>query len=1287
MVDPTGVQLQPPTDWQAFERVTRSLFEYHYACSIAQRVGRDGQEQEGLDIIGQQGRAPHYHFGIQCKLKDQLGRNRKLRRDTLEKELAAAEAIEPPIDEFILATTAANDVDLQKHAQRLQAERADGPRPIKVRVVGWDDMRSLIGEHRELYERYLGIVGISHLKAAMNEQFAAAEAGNVARHAEVMATLAQVTGSEPPAQIVAPPLDPEDPRLSRQINRIKARLDSNDVRIALADLQALREEEWDAIGPSYKFRIVSNLGAAHWRLGEYDEAAALFREAAGYQPDDKVALANLAAAMIHAGEPAEALCAARRLAELDPASPDALLPLIQAQELVAPLPDPMSLVPPRLRDSEEALVGGAQVLRNRGDAGWINLVVRGAKLHPESDFLARMNADATLYRLAMVEGSHVGADGVDVPTRDEIVAAADILDKAWQRTLACQPTNADLSGAQNLAQLLRALERHAEALAILEQAEAFGDEEPKIAHLHALLLMALDRREEAKERLKTHVADPACLILLCQISEDAPAEVAALLDGRVMPVGSREAMWGEVLAAEARGKLDATFDPVPALEVAAANGPDSLIPLLALGKHAEGPEELEAIAVRLFAAIGRETRFADRLQAGAWFREAKMPARVAALFEDHIRFDEDSPALRWLIEAWYSIGDRRALHDALCALPERVANIPLYLHYRQRAAEQSGDIDAAIKVSRRLVADRPDNIGVRLDWIHVVHRTGERAEIMAWLEGPVERLEGSPSQHSDLALVLANFGYYDRARRLAYRQARIEPDNPHILRRFSGVMFNPAPAGRSDLALTRIGPDAVFTLIDGAGREEIYRIDGESDLPRESFDLGPESPIARAASGLSAGEAFELPSNLWGTKPKRFTVKAVRHKHLHLLDTLTNSMSDRFDEAPVVYRTTIDPEDPASLDQIVAHLKANEEHARAINEDYLENSRLLRVTAMLHGRDIIDTYDALCSGGDTWFVCSDGGGPEYDHERRALPDNRRRGCVVDSITLELIRRHDLIDVVHALAGPVHIGQGALDDVIGRAEKGALLMGGYRGNMSQRGGRLAIDPIYPATLEGAIAGRRAALDWVRANTRPQPAIGGSRVARALAGMIPREAGHQFVDEILIAMDTDLLLLSDDLGYRRLAGHVGIGRRAGLAALLHVAFERGTIDHERYVGLLSALGHARHRFLAVTAADLALAFGTDKGMAGPKLRGLAMHFGGPRAFVAVQWPEAETFLEWLWAEDEHVASRIAVITLFADRLLSEVPGLRAAFSSELFANPETAPAALGRAVAASLGRRHA
>ena len=1243
-------------------------------------VGRSGQDQEGLDIIGRRPDGTRGYFGIQCKLKEELGNYRNVRRQTLEQEVAEADKIVPRLSEFVLATTAANEIDLQNHARALTATRENSDHPLDIQVMGWTQLRAMIGEHRDLLDSYLGIEGVADLAQQSSAQHVEATARADERHQEIKDMLGELLAArQPAAQIVPPPIESDNPRLSRAIDRIKQKLAKDDVRGALADLETLREDEWDDAGPNQRFRILGNLGSAYWRLGDFEKADELFREASDIRPDDPIGLANLAAAATNAGDAELGLSAAKRLLELEPESSAALLPLIQAQEKVAPVTDPMETVPPALRDSEEAILGTAQVLRNRNDTAWIALATRGIALYPESDLLKRMHADATLSRMAAIEGSHVGARGEDVPTTDEIEAAVEVLEAAWVAILAVDPIHPDLSIAYNLANALRALDRCREAVAILEQAERFAPEKGQIAHLHSILLGTLGENEEAISRLRRHTDDPGSLILLCHMLEGSPAEIHALLVDASLPDGSRERMWQRVLDAEARAALDPSIDVSDELEEVAAAFPTSLAPLCALGKLAKTDEDRGVVADRILSASTHETLFTDLLSSALWLRKANLPAHVFALLDARTSRDEDSTALRWIFEALFALDDRAALMAEIDAWSSRVGETSRFLYFRQIVAYRVGDMPAALEAIEKLIDEDPNNLALRLEWMQILHRWQMRDTMDAWLETDVEALDGRVEQRADLALILANHGFYDRARRLAYRVARQNPDNRRALERYTGVVLNPAPSGPSELALSRIGPDAVFTVTEHGETERTYRLDAERDLPAEAIDIGPGSPIAVAAQGLGEGDEFELPAGLAGLPPRKLKITSVLHKHIHYFRWLSDVLPDRFDGPQVLYKTTVDPEDPTSLNPLIDHLREREKAAQAVNDDYRINARPLRIIAAVHGRSVIDTYDGLAELTDGGFHCSEGGGPEFDLEIAALQANRRRGCVVDAITMEIIRRHDLWKTVRAIAGPLGITQGTLDDFIERADKSELLVGRYQGNLSQRDGQLVADLVHPAHVATAIDVRQTALEWLGSAATVIPAIGPPGLARQLASMLPDELGGQFQDEVLIAAQSGHLLLSDDLGYRRFAGSAGIRLRAGLGALLRLALAGGSISERRYVEVLSAFGRAGHRFVALRAEDLAIALDIDGNDVGTTLRGLAALMGGSGANLAEQGAVASKFLAAAWREQELVPRRHALASLFADRLLASSPDVRRTFSEALFRDPDNSLNAFDRAIA--------
>jgi tetratricopeptide (TPR) repeat protein len=90
-----------------------------------------------------------------------------------------------------------------------------------------------------------------------------------------------------------------------------------DVRRVAEEL-ALKGHVWDSASARVRFRIVTNIGAAHLELGEEELAAHAFLEAVNYDPDDRIGMANVALAHILRGELERAVAAAEVALRQDP---------------------------------------------------------------------------------------------------------------------------------------------------------------------------------------------------------------------------------------------------------------------------------------------------------------------------------------------------------------------------------------------------------------------------------------------------------------------------------------------------------------------------------------------------------------------------------------------------------------------------------------------------------------------------------------------------------------------------------------------------------------------------------------------------------------------------------------------------------------------------------------------------------------------------------------------------------------------------------------------------------
>ena len=104
-------QIAPPKSWDDFEDLCLTLFRAVWQDPAAQKIGRQGQAQCGVDVSGKNNLLGGGLYGVQCKVKDiTLGNN--LSRAEVRAEIVKADAFLPPLQAWILATTANRDAKI-----------------------------------------------------------------------------------------------------------------------------------------------------------------------------------------------------------------------------------------------------------------------------------------------------------------------------------------------------------------------------------------------------------------------------------------------------------------------------------------------------------------------------------------------------------------------------------------------------------------------------------------------------------------------------------------------------------------------------------------------------------------------------------------------------------------------------------------------------------------------------------------------------------------------------------------------------------------------------------------------------------------------------------------------------------------------------------------------------------------------------------------------------------------------------------------------------------------------
>jgi hypothetical protein len=134
MPTPSTSDLPKPKSWDDFEDITWEIYKRKWHDNHAQKHGRSGQAQNGIDIYGQEKSSDKY-IGVQCKRY----KDKKLTQKIIKEEIVKAECFSPQLSEYIIATTASRDTKLQDFVRSLNEERVSENK-FPVYIVFWEDI-------------------------------------------------------------------------------------------------------------------------------------------------------------------------------------------------------------------------------------------------------------------------------------------------------------------------------------------------------------------------------------------------------------------------------------------------------------------------------------------------------------------------------------------------------------------------------------------------------------------------------------------------------------------------------------------------------------------------------------------------------------------------------------------------------------------------------------------------------------------------------------------------------------------------------------------------------------------------------------------------------------------------------------------------------------------------------------------------------------------------------------------------------------------------------------------
>ena len=1212
MTDFSSVAIPSPKDWQALERNARLLFEYALNDRAVQNNGRPGQRQHGVDVYGRRGGGAGPLVGIQCKGKDS-GFGKPVTEKELIAEVEKTRGFKPRLDEFKLITTAPDDQKIQEAARLLEQKIQAGGWQLSIEVWGWGRIQEEVNRYPEVIRRFhpdaTPFTGEILNEAKETQRLVSTEAESTRSEIAASEQRLMLFIKEQLPQIASDPPSSSEAlhqELNKQIDGYRELLRNNQPKTAIGLLKGLLDRLGPDADTKIRYRVISNIGAAHYNVGEFDVASDFLLEAAPLNPDDPISLANKAAALLIKGRREEARTVAIKSLSIHPDSEEIALQRLQAvgpDETVETIWQSLS---EKAKGSAMAFGIRVAALREEGDERWVELANEGAARFPEDHGLKIIQAEGVVDRLVKADPGAVGLASASAPTHSELTQAAQTLEKAWTDSLG-KETPPKVLSAHNaaLAWNLAGDFRHAGEL--LDAAMAHGLNENEIKHNRIMLYRRNGQVAEAIKLADTLEDAPISRIIRADLRiETEPSLARDILADRVKFTRTTDIIAAALAVIEAFIKED-KFAEAEAestrLENSLPTHPQGPLSLFRL-KSARGDEDASAALDRAVALITEETDFPTRFLVAEALASVQRFDDVADLLSGRTSSNFDSPALRALVAAAIN-ADRRVLSRGIFKeLPETLASVPFYQKAKIALEVRAGNIGAAENGIRAFLARDPSNLELYLQLLHALFRQGKLDALREEVAKPAAFFKGGALDFMKFAQFKDDFGDWREAHALAYKTLLANPTHQTVSMGYVGVFLRLGHSREMPVSPPAVEIDMAVGLAQEDGTNSVYVIEPDASLRPSAQYIAPSHRVADALLGKKVSDTFELPDKT------RATIKWIKTKTLHALHDILENFNNRYPEAQGLERVRIETSTPGGLEPMLEKVRDRHDAIQEVQKLYEAGTMPLALVARSVGSDPVEVMVGLASSGLAIRAC-EGTHPERAAAMAAINVNGAKGCVVDSVTLNIIRRLELEKAVTKICGPI----GIVEETALRLQQRIHELG-ERPNETEmsvayRDGQYYRQETTPEEKRQALALAEEDRAWLAINTTILPAEGKQDPGASWRPLIER-FGSSFLDEVRAAQGSGRLLLCEDQLLRTLARlDFGVAGTWLQPVLMH-ALARKVITLAEYRDAIVHLIDARIEFISISPELLVSAVaGTNGHAIPPAFVRLASRLGGKKA----------------------------------------------------------------------------
>ena len=960
-----SIHIEPPTDWQTFERASVILWRASLSCSTLIRYGRSGQRQFGLDLVGYRNGDNTKPVGIQCKC---LEKSAVLTEKTIRDEFEKALKKWPNLTEFIFTTTCKDSTSYADIAHKLTEECARKGLKTIVAVWGWEALSQEIRSFPEAsnafnpyyvaqYEALLQAGEKIHIEHEKRSSF---------RHDEILSEIDDFRNILSTAALGSS-------RNSGLLERENAELDKyreliNQGKISIA-LELLEKTEINTKGDGSNeifSRIYALKGHCFRFMGDLAKAIECFSKSYNFAPKASRAQGSYALFLFLRKQYKDCYEFCAQVIRDDPSN-ESVVPWLIFSASEFGVENPSNLIlNEKVKESSSFCEADLGFLQAHSKEEWYKKSGEYFERFSDNSGIAISRASALIDQI--IEVSKFEQRRLLTEAERKIISdAIDILEnesnKIKSSDFKAKPIFIEISLNLSTAYLIK------------------GDPDKSI--------------ETAKQALNMFPKSEELITRVCQIyfNQGTVEEASSYLkklenDGNQLRLKililSRLKQWHEIYllskSADINAKVVEFHDSALLLWQCATihcdNGGDIENRILKIIENFEG-EKTNIISIILYTqsvglneisktayeiakdAISDKSSFSERANIAFNSRLFGKWDDVIELLEGRVRLDEDTEELSLLAFSFVQqvpVTERglmfvESLSPEILKLPE-YSNLASVLYYN------ANDLKRAKQLAESCFLSYPENLEIFLFLVSINLRVNDVKAVEAMLKSAdVLKLDGTPEKRMELAFRLRDFGREGDAIRLGYNLVMSNPKSHLLAMKYCGLILDHSNGFKFILDKKSLQHGYWFKAIDINGHEQSFYIDDEAPIERSDIEKS-DSERSLPFIGKSEGDKINTVSpygfaNSW-------EVIEVKSIFLQLYQEVIENFGLRFPNSSGFQKITIIDE---NVQPLIDHLKTALSNKPNFRQIYEETPLPIQMLSDRFEKSTVETLNYLENSG------------------------------------------------------------------------------------------------------------------------------------------------------------------------------------------------------------------------------------------------------------------------------------------------------------------------------------